>query len=185
MLASCGGDDYPERRDKLIHIMDVDVNSHLHVLSDGTRRRVQIVAALLKPFELLLLDEVTVDLDCIVRDELLKFLREETEQRNAAIIYATHIFDGLSDWPTHFAHMSFDGLDRIYTREELTIFDEKQASTNTNESRLLQLAKMWLKDDLKKKREKEAKNPKQKDEEREDPAISKSSYFSKTDKFYK
>jgi len=49
----------------------------------------------------LLLDEITVDLDVLARADLLKFLRKECEQRGSTIIYATHIFDGLDDWPTH------------------------------------------------------------------------------------
>ncbi|KAL0666354.1 hypothetical protein Bca4012_029058 [Brassica carinata] len=32
---------------------------------------------------------------------LLTFLRKECQERGATIIYATHIFDGLEDWPTH------------------------------------------------------------------------------------
>lgn len=43
---------------------------------------------------MLLLDEVTVDLDVLVRRDLLLYLQMETEQRGAAIVYATHIFDG-------------------------------------------------------------------------------------------
>ena len=39
--------------------------------------------ALMAPWDVLLLDEVTVDLDVLVRDELLAFLREESEGREA------------------------------------------------------------------------------------------------------
>jgi CCR4-NOT complex subunit CAF16 len=55
---------------------------------------VQLVMGLINPWELLLLDEVTVDLDVLVRADFLDFLKEETESRGATIIYATHIFDG-------------------------------------------------------------------------------------------
>lgn len=60
----------------------------------GQRRRVQLVMGLLQPWELLLLDEVTVDLDVLVRADFLAYLKEETETRGATIVYATHIFDG-------------------------------------------------------------------------------------------
>lgn len=63
--------------------MDVDVNWHMHQVSDGQRRRVQIVLGLLMPWEVLLLDEVTVDLDVVVRSNLLNFLKKETETRGA------------------------------------------------------------------------------------------------------
>ncbi len=47
----------------------------MHAISDGERRRVQILLGLLNPFKVLLLDEVTVDLDCLVRKRLLEFLK--------------------------------------------------------------------------------------------------------------
>jgi CCR4-NOT complex subunit CAF16 len=52
-------------------------------------------------FQVLLLDEITVDLDVLARADLLRFLRKECDERGATIIYATHIFDGLEDWPSH------------------------------------------------------------------------------------
>lgn len=42
-----------------------------------------------------------MDLDVLARANLLKFLRRECEERGATVIYATHIFDGLEDWPSH------------------------------------------------------------------------------------
>lgn len=67
--------------------------------------------------------QVTVDLDVQVRYDLLSFLKEDSECRGATIICkasdnltarnlipvglldATHIFDGLNEFPTHIAHM--------------------------------------------------------------------------------
>ncbi|KAG5359092.1 putative ABC transporter ATP-binding protein [Yarrowia sp. C11] len=106
LLKYSGGDAYPDRRDHLVQLLDVDPTWHMHEVSDGERRRVQLVMGLLVPWETLLLDEVTVDLDVLARTNLLNFLKEETETRQATIVYATHIFDGLNQWPTHVAHMS-------------------------------------------------------------------------------
>ena len=50
---------------------------------------------------MLLLDEITVDLDVLARADLMTFLKAECEERGATIIYASHIFDGLEAWPTH------------------------------------------------------------------------------------
>ncbi len=55
---------------------------------------------------MLLLDEITVDLDVMGRADLMRFLKEECEQRGASIIYATHIFDGLEFWPSHVAYLA-------------------------------------------------------------------------------
>ena len=55
----------------------------------GQRRRVQIFIGLLRPFEVLFLDEVTVSLDVCVRQDLLRYLRKESEQRGATVIYVS------------------------------------------------------------------------------------------------
>jgi len=62
--------------------------------------------------QVLLLDEITVDMDVVGRLDLLKFFVEECETRGATIIYATHIFDGLEKWITHIAYLT-DGHLRI------------------------------------------------------------------------
>jgi CCR4-NOT complex subunit CAF16 len=95
----------PVRRDRLIDVLGVDVGWHMHAVSDGQRRRVQLLLGLLRPRELLLLDEITTDLDLIARQDLLRFLREETEQRNTTILYATHIFDTLDRWATDLVYL--------------------------------------------------------------------------------
>lgn len=56
--------------------------------------------------QVLLLDEITVDLDVLGRADLMRFLVDECDTRGATIIYATHIFDGLEFWPTHVAHVA-------------------------------------------------------------------------------
>lgn len=96
----------PARRDRLIKVLDIDPNWRMHQVSDGQRRRVQICVGLLRPFKVLLLDEITVDLDVLGRADLMRFLVDECEQRGASIIYATHIFDGLEFWPTHVAYVA-------------------------------------------------------------------------------
>lgn len=55
---------------------------------------------------MLLLDEITVDLDVLARADLLTFLKKECEERGATIIYATHIFDGLENWPSHIVYVA-------------------------------------------------------------------------------
>merc|ERR1719446_679892 len=101
--------DFPERRDRLIEILGINAEGRMHIVSDGQRRRVQLFLGLLRPFELLLLDEVTTALDVVVRQDLLRWLQRETEIRGATIIYATHIFDGLDDWPTHIHYLHYHG----------------------------------------------------------------------------
>ena len=54
---------------------------------------------------MLLMDEITVDLDVLVRRDLLAYLKRDCERRSATVVYATHIFDGLDGWPTHLLHI--------------------------------------------------------------------------------
>jgi CCR4-NOT complex subunit CAF16 len=95
----------PARRDRLIELLGVDLGWHMHAVSDGQRRRVQLLMGLLRPRRLLLLDEVTTDLDLLARQDLLAFLREESEVRGTTILYATHIFDSLDEWATHVVYL--------------------------------------------------------------------------------
>ena len=96
----------PARRERLVKLLDVDLDWSMKALSDGQRRRVQICLGLLKPYKVLLCDEITVDLDILGRLDLLEFFKEECEVRGATIVYATHIFDGMADWMTHLAFTS-------------------------------------------------------------------------------
>ena len=57
-LNSVGGYRHKKRRDKLLDILDVDLDWHMHAISDGERRRVQLCMGLMSPWEVLLLDEV-------------------------------------------------------------------------------------------------------------------------------
>lgn len=67
-------------------------------LSDGELRRVQLSIALANSPKLVLLDESCVELDVVVRADFLALLK----RRRVACLYATHVFDGLNSWPTHF-----------------------------------------------------------------------------------
>jgi ABC-type uncharacterized transport system ATPase subunit len=57
-LDSVGGYKHKERRDKLLDILDVDLDWHMHAISDGERRRIQLCMGLMAPWDVLLLDEV-------------------------------------------------------------------------------------------------------------------------------
>ncbi|KAL7423483.1 CCR4-NOT regulatory complex component [Cryptotrichosporon argae] len=104
-LDSVGGRRHAARLDRLLGILDVDLGWHMHQISDGERRRVQLCMGLMTEWDVLLLDEVTVDLDVLVRADLIDFLVSESVNRGATIVYATHIFDGLAAFPTKVAHL--------------------------------------------------------------------------------
>ena len=106
LLSSIGGEENQERRNLLVDLLDIDPGWSMINLSDGERRRVQIAMGLIKPWKLLLLDEVTIDLDVVVRSKLLNYLKQECVNRNCCVVYATHIFDGLgNEWCDRILHI--------------------------------------------------------------------------------
>lgn len=165
-LDSVGGFRHAERRDRLLDLLDVDLSWRMHAISDGERRRVQLCMGLMEPWQLLLLDEVTVDLDVQVRCDLLDFLKEESTVRGATIVYATHIFDGIHSFPTDIVHMQLgrtttsvpipwplrlapslpDGLLSVLPQSLCEALTGPQATAGC-EVALLDLALAWLRED--------------------------------------
>lgn len=162
--------EYPERRDELIKLLGIDPRKEqkfilykkilfnllyyfyilewrMHQVSDGQRRRVQIFLGLIRPFKILLLDEVTVSLDVVVRQDLLRWLKRESEVRGATILYATHIFDGLDDWPTHLHYLCNKGHTGWQGKVgDLQLYQQLRAKGEP--SPLLRIAETWLRAEI-------------------------------------
>lgn len=114
---------YKERREELIKVLGINPEWRMHLVSSGQRRRVKLFLGLLKPFKVALIDEMTMDLDIITRVNFMKWLKDESIKKKCCIIYATHIFDGLSDWPTHIAHINSGKCNvEKYSGQEITKF---------------------------------------------------------------
>ncbi|KXH35539.1 ABC transporter [Colletotrichum simmondsii] len=145
LLRSVGGDAYPDRRDELVSVLDIDTAWRMHAVSDGERRRVQLAMGLIRPWTILLLDEITVDLDVLSRAEFLAWLRRETEIRDCTIVYATHILDNLAGWPTHLVHMHLGTVREWDTADKF--LDGLDGATGN--STLGELVLGWLRKDLK------------------------------------
>ncbi|XXH00223.1 hypothetical protein Hte_006565 [Hypoxylon texense] len=149
LLRSVGGDAYPARRDELLGVLDIDVAWRMHAVSDGERRRVQLAMGLVRPWTVLLLDEITVDLDVLSRAEFLGWLKRETEIRACTIVYATHILDNLAGWPTHLVHMHLGTVREWGPAEDFLGAAKAAAAGSTGNSRLGELVLGWLRADLK------------------------------------
>ncbi|KAK4998370.1 CCR4-NOT regulatory complex component [Elasticomyces elasticus] len=146
LLSSVGGDYYVDRKNELVQILDIDLAWRMHAVSDGERRRVQLAMGLLRPWRVLLLDEITVDLDLLSRHNFLQWLKRETERRACTIVYATHILDNLAEWPSHLVHMS---LGRVKKWGAIGKFDVSAGQfSKTGNSQLGQLVLEWLQEDL-------------------------------------
>jgi CCR4-NOT complex subunit CAF16 len=142
---------YPERRDELLEMLGISLDWRMHQLSDGQRRRVQIFLGLIRPFKILLLDEVTTSLDVCVRQDLLRWLVKESDERGATIVYATHIFDGLDDWATHLYHLNGSGKCGWQGKmQDLDIYQKLKADNHP--AKMLAVAEHWLRAELEENR---------------------------------
>lgn len=151
LLSSIGGDAYPDRRDELVKTLDIDLRWRMHAVSDGERRRVQLAMGLLRPWNILLLDEITVDLDLLSRKNFLDWLRRETERRSCTVVYATHILDNLVGWPTYVVHMHLGTVKEFGEMKKYLVEAKKvkdATDDETGNSLLSELVLRWLKEDL-------------------------------------
>jgi len=142
MLDSIPGVD-PARKKRIIDVLDIDVSWRMHKVSDGQRRRVQLAWGLMLPYKVLLLDEITVDLDVLGRAELMGFLRRECEERCVTIVYATHIFDGLESFMSHVAFVANGELKFCKS------FDEIESLKDREPGSLLSTVEVWLREEAK------------------------------------
>jgi CCR4-NOT complex subunit CAF16 len=89
-----------------------------------------------------ILDEITTDCDLYAREALLNFLRTETEERGATILYATHIFDCLADWATHIVFFAHGEIQRCCAMSELKEYHDLVAAKDRVP--LYTLMKQWV-----------------------------------------
>ncbi|KAF8427424.1 putative ABC transporter [Tirmania nivea] len=156
LLDSVGGRVWRARRDELVRMMDVDEGWRMGAVSDGERRRVQLCMGLVRPWRVLLLDEVTIDLDVLARARFLRFLRAETQARPCTVVYATHILDGLAGWPTHLVRMTRGHVRQFGTLDELSRQVPREGEREGEgadgglwrNSALLDLVLGWLEEDF-------------------------------------
>jgi CCR4-NOT complex subunit CAF16 len=135
----------PARRRRVVEILDVDPGWRMHQVSDGQRRRVQILLEMERALSLVLLDEVTADLDVLARADLLRLLREDSQQRGLTVIYASHVLDGLEAWATH---LLFLGRTRVRAFGPLGQVPELVAARGqAGGAALHRLCEMWMRED--------------------------------------
>merc|ERR1719161_1004275 len=99
------------RTTHLAQVLQVSLDWRINDLSDGQRRRCQLLELLATPRAVYLMDEITSDLDLFAREGILNFMRSECEVRGATIFYCTHIFDHLEGWATHLRHCRMDEVE--------------------------------------------------------------------------
>jgi ABC-2 type transport system ATP-binding protein len=82
-------------------------------LSGGTRRKVELVRALLHAPQVLLMDEATVGLDPASRQQMLAWVRRLTREQGVAVLWATHLVEEIEQADRlvvlHQGRLRFDG----------------------------------------------------------------------------
>ena len=73
--------------------------------------------------------------------------KKETETRGATVVYATHIFDGLDDWPTHLHYLNRHGATGWQgPMGELELY--AQLRKEGHPSPMLKIATTWLRAEI-------------------------------------
>jgi ABC-2 type transport system ATP-binding protein len=70
--------------------LTAELDRPVRELSGGTRRKIELVRALLHRPGLLLMDEATVGLDPKSRKDILSAVFQDVRQRGSAVLWATH-----------------------------------------------------------------------------------------------
>merc|ERR1712232_165008 len=108
----------------LAEVLQVNFDWKINDLSDGQRRRCQLLEILAVPRPVYLMDEITSDLDIFAREGILNFLKAESELRGCTIFYCTHIFDHLEGWASHMLHLSQGAVKRACPIDEIPEYAE-------------------------------------------------------------
>ena len=103
-LKAMGWKDRKKMQDRIDELLDrVDLkgkNSKMpHAISGGEQQRVVIARALLNSPEIILADEPTGNLDPETSDEILLLLRKLAHENNTAVLFATHDYRILENFP--------------------------------------------------------------------------------------
>ena len=106
-----------------------------------------IIIGLIRPFKVLLLDEITTSLDICVRQDLLHWIIKDSNERGATILYATHIFDGLDDWAKNLHYLIDEG--KCVWQGKIQDLEKHQKMKEGNHpSKMLAIADHWLRAEL-------------------------------------
>ncbi|AUS07774.1 daunorubicin ABC transporter ATP-binding protein [Laceyella sacchari] len=84
--------DYKQRLDRMIEVLDIGelLDQPVRKLSLGQRMRCELVAALIHQPKLLFLDEPTIGLDVLVKENIRVFLREINREFGTTVLLTTH-----------------------------------------------------------------------------------------------
>jgi ABC-2 type transport system ATP-binding protein len=89
-LCQLRGESVPKDTDAVARRLDIDIDRPLVQMSSGMKRKVALLAVLLPPADLLILDEPTNTLDPTMRDQLLLQL-QQAKERGQTVLFSSHV----------------------------------------------------------------------------------------------
>ncbi len=92
-------DAYQERFEFLKQVLELDpfLSQPVRTLSLGQRMRADLAASLIHNPKILFLDEPTIGLDVLVKDRMIKAIKEIHKRYNTTIVLTTHNMDDITD----------------------------------------------------------------------------------------
>ena len=103
----------------------------------------QILIGLIRPFKVILVDEITTSLDVFVIQDILYWFIKDSNERGSTILYAKQIFDGLDDWATNIHNLTDEG--KCGWQGKIQDFEKYQKVKEENHpSKMLAIADHWL-----------------------------------------
>lgn len=81
--------------DKLIYKFNLNINSKMKELSKGMKVKFYLSLCLSHNPALLLMDEPTSGLDPLVRNDVLKLLKDYVDENNASVLFSSHITEDM------------------------------------------------------------------------------------------
>ncbi|PSR11475.1 MAG: phosphonate ABC transporter ATP-binding protein, partial [Bacteroidetes bacterium] len=123
VLQATGWKEAARRNERIVSLLEqVGLGAARHkmpfALSGGEQQRVAIARALLNEPELVLADEPTGNLDPETSDDILLLLRQLARQRNTAVLFATHDYRILENFPARIVRC-FD--QRVVNDEDIIV----------------------------------------------------------------
>lgn len=101
------------------------MNSLYNMLSTGEQRKFQLAFAMAHQPELLILDELTANLDSVFRTELMEMLQDLVAKEESSVILSTHIFSDINDIVDYLAILKAGELVVFGNRE--TVLEQQGA----------------------------------------------------------
>lgn len=127
---------------KQVQRFGLPVNKKIKEFSTGMKAKLKVIAAVSHQSELLILDEPTVGLDVIARDELLELLREYMEAKeNRSILISSHISGDLESLCDEL-YMIHDG--KMILHEDTDVLLSDYAVIKVSSSQYAELDKQYI-----------------------------------------